>query len=62
MADLLVASGDVDNGLAGLIDLVKTSSGDEREEVRQRLLELFDVLGEHPAVGAARRALANALF
>ena len=52
VADLLVATGDVDNGLAGLIDLVKTSSGDEREEVRQRLLELFDLLGEHPAVGA----------
>jgi putative thioredoxin len=62
VADLLVASGDVDNGLAGLIDLVRTSSGDEREEVRQRLLELFDVLGEHPSVAPARRALANALF
>jgi putative thioredoxin len=62
VADLLVASGDVDNGLAGLIDLVKTSSGDEREEVRQRLLELFEVLGEHPSVPPARRALANALF
>ncbi len=62
VADLLVASGDVDNGLVGLIDLVKSSSGDEREEVRQRLLQLFDVLGEHPSVAAARRALANALF
>jgi len=62
VADLLVATGDVDNGLAGLIDLVRTSSGDEREEVRQRLLELFDLLGEHPAVAPARRALANALF
>ncbi len=62
VADLLVASGDVENGLAGLIELVKISSGDEREEVRQRLLELFDVLTEHPAVGPARRALANALF
>ena len=62
VADLLIATGDVDNGLVGLIDLVKTSSGDEREEVRQRLLQLFDVLGEHPSVPAARRALANALF
>ncbi len=62
VADLLVASGDVENGLAGLIDLVKISSGDEREEARQRLLELFDMLGEHPAVAPARRALANALF
>jgi len=62
VADLLIASGDVDNGLAGLIDLVKFSSGDEREEVRQRLLELFDVLGAHPSVVPARRALASALF
>ncbi len=62
VADLLVASGDADNGLAGLIDLVKSSSGDEREDVRQRLLEYFDVLGDHPAVAPARRALASALF
>ena len=62
LADLLVASGDVDNGLAGLIELVKRSSGDEREEVRQRLLEFFDMLGEHPSVAPARRALASALF
>lgn len=62
VADLLVASGEVDNGLAGLIDLVRTSAGDERDEVRQRLIELFDLLGEHPAVPPARRALANALF
>jgi putative thioredoxin len=62
VADLLVASGDVDNGLAGLIDLVQSTRGEEREEVRQRLLELFDVLGEHPAVLPARRALASALF
>ncbi len=62
VADLLIASGDVDNGLAGLIELVKLSSGDEREEVRQRLLTFFQMLGEHPAVGPARRALASALF
>jgi putative thioredoxin len=62
VSDLLVASGDAENGLAGLIELVKESSGDEREEVRQRLLSLFDVLGDHPAVVPARRALSNALF
>ncbi len=62
VADLLIASGDVENGLVGLIDLVKFSSGDEREEVRQRLLQFFDMLGDHPAVVPARRALANALF
>ena len=50
VADLLIASGDVENGLAGLIDLV-------------RLLAIgAGFRGEHPAVPAARRALANALF
>ena len=62
VADLLIATGDVDNGLGALIALVKDSSGDEREDVRQRLLDLFDMLGEHPSVIPARRALANALF
>ena len=62
VADLLIASGDAENGLAGLIDLVKFSSGDEREEVRQRLLAFFDMLGDHPTVAPARRALASALF
>jgi putative thioredoxin len=62
VADLLVATGDVENGLAALIALVKDSNGDERDEVRQRLVGLFDMLGEHPAVIPARRALANALF
>jgi putative thioredoxin len=62
VADLLIASGDAENGLAGLIDVVKSSSGDEREEVRQRVLAFFDMLGDHPAVLPARRALASALF
>jgi putative thioredoxin len=62
VTDLLIASGDAENGLAALIDLVKLSSGDEREEVRQRLLQFFDMLGDHPAVLPARRALASALF
>ena len=62
VSDLLIASGDAENGLAALIDLVKVSSGDEREEVRQRLLQFFDMLGDHPAVLPARRALASALF
>jgi putative thioredoxin len=43
--------------------LVRTTSGDERELVRERLLELFTVVGiADPAVMAARRSLATALF
>jgi putative thioredoxin len=37
--------------------------GDERDTVRLRLLELFEVVGtDDPRVAAARRALSRALF
>jgi putative thioredoxin len=62
MADVLVASGDPDSGLATLVALVRESSGDERNAARVRLLSLFDALGEDPSVPPARRALAAALF
>lgn len=45
-----------------LIALVRVTSGDEREQVRGRLIELFTLAGEDPAVAPARIALANALF
>jgi putative thioredoxin len=63
MADLLVVNGQVDAALASLVDLVRRTSGDERERARAHLVELFTALGdEEPAVPAARRALAAALF
>lgn len=62
-ADLDVLGGHVEDAFARLVDLVRATSGDERERVRQRLLELFDVVGaDDPRVLAARRALASALF
>ncbi len=45
-----------------LIALVRTTSGDERDQVRGRLIELFTVAGDDPSVAPARIALANALF
>ena len=45
-----------------LVACVRASSGPDRELVRARLLELFVLAGEDPAVPAARTALANALF
>jgi putative thioredoxin len=45
-----------------LIALVRATSGDEREQVRGRLLDLFTLAGDDPAVAPARIALANALF
>jgi putative thioredoxin len=62
MADVLVASGDPDSGLATLVTLVRESAGSERDAARMRLLSLFDALGDDPSVPPARRALAAALF
>lgn len=63
VADLDVLGGHVDDAFARLVDTVRLTSGDERDAVRVRLVELFDVVGgDDPRVAAARRALASALF
>jgi putative thioredoxin len=63
VADLDVLGGHVEDAFARLIDLVRRSSGEDRERVRVRVVELFDVVGgDDPRVLAARRALASALF
>ena len=63
VADLDVSGGHVDDAFDRLIQLIKRTAGDERENVRTRLVELFTVVGDaDPRVAAARRALASALF
>lgn len=63
VADLDISGGHVEDAFNRLISLVRVTSGDERELVRERLLELFTVVGiADPAVMTARRALATALF
>lgn len=63
VADLDVSGGHVDDAFDRLIQLVKRTTGDERESVRERLIELFTVVGTaDPRVASARRALASALF
>ncbi|MFI5425580.1 co-chaperone YbbN [Aeromicrobium sp. UC242_57] len=63
VADLDVSGGKVEDAFLRLIDLVKRTSGDERDLVRERLLELFTVVGiADPVVMSARRALASALY
>jgi putative thioredoxin len=53
----------VDEALTRLVDTVRRVSGDDRERVRSRLLELFEVIGSaDPRVAKARSALASALF
>lgn len=63
VADLDVMGGQVEDAFARLIDVVRVTAGDERETVRVRLVELFEVVGnDDPRVMDARRALATALF
>ncbi len=63
VADLDVSGGHVDDAFDRLIQLVKRTGGDDRENVRTRLVELFTIVGvADPRVAAARRALASALF
>ncbi|MFE6625114.1 tetratricopeptide repeat protein [Streptomyces sp. NPDC008086] len=62
-ADLDLVGGHVEDAFGRLIDTVARTVGDDRDAVRLRLLELFEVVGgEDPRVAAARRALARALF
>jgi putative thioredoxin len=62
-ADVELKMGDADAAFARLIALIKRVSGDERNQVRVRLLELFEILGNgDDRVLKARRALMMALF
>ncbi|MHC5905457.1 tetratricopeptide repeat protein [Streptomyces sp. S6] len=62
-ADLDLVGGHVEDAFGRLIDTVRRTAGDDRDAVRVRLLELFEVIGpDDPRVAAARRALARALF
>ena len=62
-ADLAIADNDVDSAFARLIGTLARVAGDDRETVRQRLLEYFDLLGpDDPRVAPARREMARVLF
>jgi putative thioredoxin len=62
-ADYAVAGGDVEAAFTRLLDTLRRTSGDERDAVRDRLVEYFEILGpDDPRVGPARRQLASALF
>ena len=58
-----MVTGDADAAFARLIALIKRVAGDERNQVRLRLLELFETLGNSDErVLKARRDLMTALF
>jgi putative thioredoxin len=62
-ADLELATGRVDEAFDRLIGQIKARTGTERDEVRVRLLALFDTVGNaDPRVLKARRALMTAQF
>ena len=63
VADLDVLGGHVEDAFARLVDTVRATEGDERNTVREHLIELFAVVGAHDErVQKARRALMSALF
>jgi putative thioredoxin len=67
-AQLLAADSEFLEGRVGasfdrLVDAIRNRAGDEREEVRRRLVDLFMLVGpDDPEVKRARIALTNALF
>ena len=62
-ADAELANNQVEAAFDRLITLVRRLRGEDRDPVRDRLVEYFDLLGpDDPRVGPARRNLANALF
>ena len=62
-ADLAMLGDDVDGALRRLLDLLSRVGGDERDTVRQRLLDYFELLGPADArVAPARKEMARALF
>jgi putative thioredoxin len=63
LADLDLLGGDVDAAFTRLIELVRRSEGEDRNRVRQHLLDMFELVGsQDDRVGKARTALASALF
>jgi putative thioredoxin len=62
-ADFLLGTGDVEGAFERLLDVVRRTSGDDRDQARRHLVELFGVVGDQdPRVAAARRQLTLALY
>lgn len=63
LADLDLAAGSTTSAFERLLDVIRSTAGEQREVVRKRLLELFETVGQtDPAVLKARRDLTSALF
>jgi len=63
VADLDLLGGQVDDAFTRLVDLVRRTSGDERDRAREHLIGLFAAVGnDDPRVLRGRQSLASALF
>jgi putative thioredoxin len=62
-ADFLLGTGNVQEAFDHLLDVVRRTTGEDRDQARKHLVELLGIVGdEDPRVGAARRQLTLALF
>ena len=63
VADLDVSGGHLEDAFGRLLDLFAGASSEDRDRIRARLLEYFEVAGaEDPRVIAARGRLASLLY
>ena len=62
-ADLQIAAGHYEGAFDRLLAFVRGADADAKDKARERLIELFAIVGNaEPAVAKARRDLASALF
>jgi putative thioredoxin len=62
-ADFLLGTGNIEAAFDRLLDVIRRTSGEDRDLARAHLVELFAVVGDDdPRVGAGRRQLMAALF
>ena len=63
VADLDVSGGHLEDAFGRLLDVFATASPADRDRIRARLLDYFEIAGaEDPRVGAARARLASLLY
>ena len=63
VADLDLSGGHIEDAFLRLLDVFVTADTDDRTRIRERLLELFEVVGlADPRVIKARAQLANLLY
>ncbi|WP_127131685.1 tetratricopeptide repeat protein [Georgenia sp. SYP-B2076] len=61
-ADVEAATGQFAAAFDRLLAVIRATAGDEREQARLRLIDLFEIAGPVPEVQNARRNLASALY